>query len=268
MIGAVLTRLGEAWLLCAVLQLGLWAVQQRTRNAGIVDVGWAGSFTAIAVLYGITAVGARASYLPIGIVVVLWSARLSSYLISRGAASGDEEGRYRTLRKAWAPHASSRFFVFFQAQGALAAVLSSAFVVPFVAAPCDAGGLRGAGLAVAIVGLVGETVADGQLARFRRDPANRGRVCEVGLWGYSRHPNYFFEWCVWLGYAVYGLAFGVWGLIAIVGQAIIVGSIFGVTGIPPTEAQAVRSKGDAYREYQRRVSRFVPMPPKSHGRAT
>ena len=74
--------------------------------------------------------------------------------------------------------------------------------------------------------------------------------------------NYFFEWCVWLGHAIYGLAFAPWGLIALVGQAIILASILGVTGIPPTEAQAIRSKGDAYRAYQRRVSRFVPRPPK------
>ena len=74
--------------------------------------------------------------------------------------------------------------------------------------------------------------------------------------------NYFFEWCVWVGYAVYGLAFGTAGLIALAPQAIILASIFGVTGIPPTEAQAVKSKGDAYRDYQSRVSRFVPMPPK------
>jgi steroid 5-alpha reductase family enzyme len=79
---------------------------------------------------------------------------------------------------------------------------------------------------------------------------------------YSHRENYFFEWCVWLGYAVYGLAFWPWGLIALGGQAIIVASIFGVTGIPPTEAQAIRSKGDAYRAYQARVSRFVPWSPK------
>lgn len=70
---------------------------------------------------------------------------------------------------------------------------------------------------------------------------------------------------MWVGYAVYGLTFATWGLIAIAPQAIILASIFGYMGIPPTEAQAVRSKGDAYREYQRRVSRFVPMPPKARG---
>jgi steroid 5-alpha reductase family enzyme len=74
--------------------------------------------------------------------------------------------------------------------------------------------------------------------------------------------NYFFEWCVWIGYAVYGIAYAPWGLIALAPQAIILGSIYGITGIPPTEKQALRSKGETYAEYQRRVSRFIPMPPK------
>lgn len=262
MIGAVLVRLGEAWLVCAAIQLVLWAVQQRTRNAGIVDVGWAGSFTAVAVWFGITASSERASFIPIGIVVVLWSTRLAGYLVSRGAASGSEEGRYLTLRQNWAPHASTRFLMFFQAQAALAALLSSAFVIPFIVEPWDHGALRATGLAVSVVGVVGETLADLQLARFKRDPANRGRICDVGLWRYSRHPNYFFEWCVWLGYAVYGLAFGWWGLIAIVPQALLLCSILFVTGIPPTEMQSIKSRGDAYRAYQKRVSKFVPWPPK------
>ncbi|MEO6773084.1 MAG: DUF1295 domain-containing protein [Kofleriaceae bacterium] len=74
--------------------------------------------------------------------------------------------------------------------------------------------------------------------------------------------NYFFEWCVWLGYAVYGLAFGWWGLIALIPQALLLCSILFVTGIPPTEMQSIRSRGDAYRAYQKRVSKFVPWPPK------
>ena len=88
-------------------------------------------------------------------------------------------------------------------------------------------------------------------------------MCDDGLWDWSQHPNYFFEWCAWSGYAVYGIAYAPWGLIALAPQAIILASILGVTGIPPTEKQALRSKGEAYAEYQRRVSRFIPMPPKS-----
>ncbi len=259
MTGAVLVRLGEAWLLCAGIQLLLWVIQERTRNAGIVDIGWAGSFTAIAGLFGMTAASERASFLPIGIVVVVWSTRLATYLVTRGAATGREEGRYAALRSKWGRSASKKFLIFFQAQGALAAVLSSAFVIPFILEPWDSGGVRATGLALAVVGVVGETLADLQLAQWKREPVNRGRVCDTGLWNYSRHPNYFFEWTVWVGFAIYSLAFhGGW--IALAGQALIFGTIWKVTGIPATEAQAVRSKGEAYRQYQATTSAFIPLP--------
>ena len=262
MVQAIGVRILEAWLLCAVLQGALWLIAQRTKNAGIVDVGWAATFTGTVVVFAVQPLTPRVDWLPIAIVVVAWSVRLSGYLVARGAATGPEEGRYVELRRRWADRASRRFFVFFQAQAALTAVLSSAFVVPFVATPWDGGGLRIAGAALSAIGVIGEAVADAQLARFRRDPANKGKVCDVGLWRASRHPNYFFEWCVWLGYAVYGLAFAPAGLIALVGQGIILASILGITGIPPTENQTIRSKGDAYRDYQKRVSKFVPLPPK------
>ena len=252
-------RVVEAWSVAAALQLVLWLVQQRTKNAGIVDVGWALSFAMVVALFAWRATSPVDAWLPIAIVVVAWSTRLTGYLVARGAARSPEEGRYVDLRARWAPHASRKFFVFFQAQAALTGVLSTAFVVPFVANPSHEA-LRWTGVAIASIGVIGETIADAQLARFKR--THRGKVCDVGLWSWSRHPNYFFEWCVWLGYAIYGLAFGTWGLIAIVPQAIILASILGVTGIPPTENQALRGKGEAYRAYQARVSRFIPMPPK------
>ena len=242
-----------AWALASALQFVLWLVQLRTKNAGIVDVGWALSFAMVVALFAWCATSSLDAWLPIAIIVTAWSVRLTLYLVARGAARSPEEGRYAELRQRWGP---AKFFVFFQAQAALTGVLSTAFVVPFVAEPRSE--LRWIGIAISAIGVVGETIADAQLRRFKK--TSRG-VCDVGLWAYSRHPNYFFEWLVWVGYAVYGLAFGAWGLIAIVPQAIILGSILGVTGIPPTEKQAIRSKGDAYRAYQARVSRFVPFPP-------
>jgi steroid 5-alpha reductase family enzyme len=264
MIAALAGAVAQAWAVAAAIQLVLWLVQQRTRNAGIVDVGWALSFAPIAALFAWRATAPVEAWWPLAAIVGAWSVRLGGYLIARGAARSPEEGRYVELRRRWGPRAGARLFVFFQAQAALAAVLSTAFVAPFLAAPWDSGWLRAAGAGIAVAGIAGEALADAQLARWKRDPAHRGQVCDAGLWAYSRHPNYFFEWCVWLGHAVYGLAFWPWGLAALGGQAVILGSILGVTGIPPTEAQALRSKGDAYRDYQRRVSRFVPMPP--HGR--
>ncbi|HSD88353.1 MAG TPA: DUF1295 domain-containing protein [Kofleriaceae bacterium] len=261
MVHAIGVRILEAWLLCAVLQGALWLIAQRTKNAGIVDVGWAATFTGTVVVFAVQPLTPRGDWLPIAIIVVAWSVRLSGYLVSRGAATGPEEGRYVELRRRWADRASRRFFVFFQAQAALTAVLSSAFVVPFVATPWDGGAVRIAGAALSVIGVIGETVADAQLARFRRK-ANQGTVCDVGLWAYSRHPNYFFEWCVWVGYAAYGIAFWPYGAIALIPQALLLGSILFVTGIPPTEAQSIRSRSDAYRAYQQRVSKFVPLPPK------
>jgi steroid 5-alpha reductase family enzyme len=257
-------RVAEAWALAAALQLALWLVQQRTRNAGIVDVGWAASFALVAGLFASRSAAPIEAWGPIAAIVVAWSVRLTAYLVARGAAKRPEEGRYAELRARWGANASRNFFVFFQAQAALTGILSMAFVVPFVAAPGGSGWPRALGAALAIAGIAGETIADAQLARFRRDPAHRGRVCDAGLWAWSRHPNYFFEWCVWLGHALYGLAF--WdggGWIALFPQALLLASILFVTGIPPTEAQALRSKGDAYRAYQRRVSRFVPLPPRT-----
>ncbi len=261
MIAAIAERVGEAWLACAAIQAVLWLVQQRTRNAGIVDVGWALTFTVAIGLYAARASSPPSAWLPLAAIVAVWSVRLGGYLISRGAASPPEEGRYVDLRARWGDRAGPRFFVFFQAQAALTALLSSALVVPFIVAPrCCA--LQIAGVALSAIGVLGETVADAQLHRWRRDPAHKGKVCDVGLWSWSRHPNYFFEWCVWLGYAAYGVAFAPWGLIAFGAQAVILASIWGVTGIPPTEAQSLRSRGDAYRDYQARVSKFIPMPPK------
>jgi steroid 5-alpha reductase family enzyme len=261
MIESIAIRIAEATLLCAAIQALLWGIAQRTKNAGIVDVGWALSFTAIVALFGAQSHAPRDAYLPIGIIVVVWSTRLGCYLIDRGAIFGPEEGRYVELRRRWALAASRKFYVFFQLQAALTGILATAFVVPFLADPTDGGVLRGLGASLSAIGVLGEAVADYQLARWKRDPGNRGKVCDVGLWGYSRHPNYFFEWMVWLGYAVYGLAFPN-GWIALFGQALIFATIWKVTGIPATEEQALRSKGELYRDYQRRVSKFVPLPPK------
>ena len=262
MISTILVRLALAWGLAASVQLVLWLVQQRTRNAGIVDVGWAMTFAPIVALFAWRSTSCACGWGVIAAIAVVWSVRLGGYLLSRGAAAMPEEGRHVELRRRWSPHASRSFFVFFQAQAALTAMLSSAFVVPFLVEPWGGSGwLRALGGALSIVGILGESVADLQLARFRRVPGNKGKVCDVGLWGWSRHPNYFFEWCVWLGYAIHGLAFAPYGLIAIVPQAIIFASIWFVTGISPTENQALRSKGDAYRAYQARVSKFFPWPP-------
>jgi steroid 5-alpha reductase family enzyme len=124
--------------------------------------------------------------------------------------------------------------------------------------------LDGAALIVLLVAISGEALADRQLRRFRADPANHGRVCDLGLWGWSRHPNYFFEWLVWVAYALLAIdPFGgyPWGWLALFAPAFMYWLLVYVSGVPPLEQQMLRSRGEKYREYQARVSAFIPLPP-------
>ena len=182
MTSAFLVRVALGWAIAATIQLVLWLVQQRKRNAGIVDVGWALCFTPIVLVFAWCATACARCWVVLVAVVCVWSLRLGGYLILRGAARSPEEGRYAELRRRWAPHASRSFFLFFQAQAALAAVLSSAFVIPFIVEPWEGSApLRAAGAAISIVGILGESVADLQLARFKRDAANKGKGAIVNL---------------------------------------------------------------------------------------
>lgn len=170
-----------------------------------------------------------------------------------------EDGRYVQLRKDWARGFALRMGGFFQLQAASVVFLG----IPFLAASANPDpslrALEWAGAALWLVAISGEALADAQLAMFKRGPKNAGGVCDEGLWRYSRHPNYFFEWLIWVSYFVFGCA-SPWGWLGIMSPACILYLLLRVTGIPMTEEQSVRSRGDAYRRYQERTSAFVPMP--------
>jgi len=250
-----------AWALAAGLQLALWLWQHRTGSATAVDAGWAGSLVLIAILYAILGQGELEHRLLIAITVSLAMGRLT-YLVAK-RVGGDEDKRYQELRRRWREKGREQqtFFVFYQAQALVAVLLS----VPFLAAAYnDHDGLEWlewVGLAVWLVGASLEAVSDHQMSAFRRDRANKGKVIDVGLWRYSRHPNYFGQWLTWCGYALIGLA-APWGWIGLLSPALMLYLIFRVTGVPPMEQAMLESRGDAYRAYQRRTSVFVPLPPK------
>jgi steroid 5-alpha reductase family enzyme len=120
------------------------------------------------------------------------------------------------------------------------------------------------GALILLIGIAGEGLADAQLKRFREEPANKGRVCDAGLWRWSRHPNYFFEWFGWLAYPVIGLSAGYpWGLATLLAPIFMYWILVHVTGIPPLEEQMLHSRGERYRDYQLRTSRFFPLPPQA-----
>lgn len=235
----------------------LWFVQRRTGNAGIVDAGWAASIGALAVAFASFGDGADLRRWIIGAMGGFWGFRLASHIHNR-AHGKPEDGRYQELRRQWGAQVQWRMFRFYQIQ----AITVAFFAIPFVLAVTRAeplGWLDILAITIGLTGMIGESVADAQLNAFKRKKT--GGVCREGLWRFSRHPNYFFEWLNWIAFSLLATP-AEWGWIAWLCPAAMLYLLLGVTGIPATEAQAVRSKGDAYREYQRTTSAFVPWFPK------
>jgi steroid 5-alpha reductase family enzyme len=248
--------------LAAALMAAVFAVSLRIRNFSIVDIAWSAIFTPLVLLHATLADGYGPRRALIAAMVTLWSLRLAGHLYARiSSLHPAEEGRYVQLRRDWAAHLSGRFFLFFQAQGLLAALLSVPFLLACVDRRPALGPFEIAGAALFVVALAGEAFADRQLAAFKADPRSRGRTCRAGLWRYSRHPNYFFEWLVWVAYFVFAWA-SPWGWATVVCPLLMLYFLFRITGIPMTEEQALRSRGDDYRDYQRTTSAFVPWLPK------
>ena len=251
------TLIAAAVAAALALQLALWAIQLRTQNAASADLGWTLLVAGGAVLAALASGGDAWRRLLVGGIAAVWALRLALYLLTDRVLGGwAEDGRYRTLRREWGARASRNFLLLYLAQVPVGAL----FVVPIAAAmrggPLDAWALVGGLVWAAAV--LGEVTADRQLALFRANRANRGAVCRAGLWRFSRHPNYFFEWLHWWTYVLIGHV----ALPTLVGPVVMFVFLFRVTGIPYTERQALKSRGDAYREYQRTTSAFLPWPPR------
>jgi len=247
----------------SLLMVLVWGVAVKIRNVGIVDIAWALGFAPLALIYRCFSDGEPARQNLITLMVVLWSLRLGIHLWKRVMGHHPEEdGRYMELRRAMSSHANFFFFWFFQAQALLLALLS----IPILISNFDSRlGLRFSdflGLFIWLLAISGEWLADHQLDRFKSDPRNQGKVCNSGLWGASRHPNYFFEWLVWVAFFLFALP-ATWGWTTLFAPALMLFFLLRVTGIPYTEEQSLRSRGDAYREYQRTTSAFLPWFPKS-----
>lgn len=251
-----------AWLLAAGLMLILWAISIPLRNAGLVDIGWAGGLALIALLYFVLVDGYLLRRALVTAMGLIWGLRLGSYLLVR-TVGREEEGRYRYLRLKWGSAASFRFFFFFQFQAVLDVIFSLPLLLAAVNPDPRLSILELVGFGLWLVAVAGEATADRQLQRFKDRSESAGQVCREGLWGYSRHPNYFFEWLVWVAFFLFALP-SPRGWIAIVCPALMLLFLFRITGIPANEQQALRSKGDAYRDYQRTTSPFIPWFPRKH----
>lgn len=249
-----------AWAAMTLVMSGLWFVQRVRGDAGIVDVAWGLGVGLLAALFAWqSSAGDVLRRQLVAGLALLWSLRLSGHILLR-LVRLPEDGRYQALKDRWGPQAQRKLFAFFQVQ----ALWSVLFAIPMLVAarnPVPAPTLFDlAGVAVWVIAVAGEAIADRQLSAFRLDPAHRGRVCRRGLWRYSRHPNYFFEWVHWWAWVLLAVGSPAWW-VTWLGPALMIYFLFRVTGIPPTEAQALKSRGEAYRDYQRTTSAFFPWPP-------
>jgi steroid 5-alpha reductase family enzyme len=250
----------------SILMAGAWAVQQRTGNSGWVDTIWTFSLGLVGAAGALWPIGGTApnarQWLVAGLVAI-WSLRLGIHIAIRTAGITDDP-RYASFAKEWGLNAPRRMFIFLQNQAL--GTIPLVFAI-FVAARFPSDALRPQdylGALILFIGIAGEALADAQLKRFREDPPNEGRVCDAGLWRWSRHPNYFFEWFGWLAYPMIGISVDYpWGLATLLAPIFMYWILVHVTGIPPLEEQMLRSRGERYRDYQLRTSRFFPLPPQA-----
>ncbi|WP_408591751.1 DUF1295 domain-containing protein [Novosphingobium sp.] len=250
----------------AIAMLALWRVAVRIGDVSFIDAVWAGGMASLALL-SLAQVGTNAPLRAwlIAAATVLWGARLATHLYRRWREQGEDPRYARILAKAKAEgkFARAALTTVFAMQAVLLYVTCLPAQLGILTPGNDAAGpLLAAGTLLWLVGFAFESVGDAQLARFRADPANAGKVLDTGLWRYTRHPNYFGDTCVW---------WGIWLMAADAGAATAVASAIGPlfltftltqwSGKPMLERGMAKRRPD-YAEYVRRTSGFIPLPPK------
>lgn len=262
MIAAILVAVGVP----TAIMIGVWWYHERTHKSGWIDVAWTFAVGLGAVggaLWPFEEVAARPALY--AAMAAAWSLRLGWHLAQRTLGHPDDP-RYAKMRKQWGASSPLKMFGLLLFQAVVAAVLAIC-VVLVARAPVDGGALTGADIAAAalfLAALIGEATADAQMRAFRADPANKGGICDVGLWRWSRHPNYFFEWLSWVAIAIGILATPTWGpgWIALAAPLMMLHLLLNMSGVPPLEAHMRRTRGSAWAAYVARTSRFVPLPPR------
>ena len=267
----ILISIVAVGLLLSALMAAAWFTQYRTRNSGWSDVFWSyemglgGVVLALVPWNGVWHQPTSRQWL-VAILVAIWSVRLGTHILRRTLTSSNEDPRYAELRQQWKDGFQSRLFWFLQIQALAAFVLVlSVGIAAHNPAP-GIGVIDVVGAIVLLGAIFGEGAADTELKQFAANKANKGKICDIGLWGWSRHPNYFFEWLGWLAYpiiAIHDLGHYPWGLIALSGPLFMFILLRYVSGVPPLEEHMIRKHGGNFRAYQERVSAFFPLPPKS-----
>ncbi|MGZ3691361.1 MAG: DUF1295 domain-containing protein [Pseudobdellovibrio sp.] len=240
----------------------VWIYAIRIKNFSIIDAAWSGGFLVHALLFNSLSGGHSLRKLLFFSMIALWSVRLCYFLSKRIAGHHPQEDtRYAQLRTEYGKDYEKRFLYFYLMQAVSISILTLPFIFVFSNLSPSLSWIEYVGVAAFAISLSGEALADFQMQQFKKNPKNKGKVCNVGLWKYSRHPNYFFESCVWFSFFIFMLGTGgLWW--SIYAPLTILLLLLKVTGVPPSEAQSLKSRGAAYVEYQKKTSVFIPLPPK------
>jgi steroid 5-alpha reductase family enzyme len=245
-----------------------WFTQRAAKDGGWTDVFWTFGTGATCALAALAPFGASPGVgwrrLLVAAMVAVWALRLGGYIAVRVARSHEEDPRYAAFRRDWGADFQRRMFSLMIVQAPVTAAFSLSVIL---AARAPSGAVRiwdALGVVVFLACLAGEALADAQMHAFRADPANKGKVCDKGLWAWSRHPNYFFEAAIWLAYPIIALDFAhPWSLVSLIAPILMYLTVRYASGVPPLEEAMLKSRGDAYRRYQARVSVLIPLPPKA-----
>ena len=256
------------WILVASCFYLLWKRSVREVNAGWVDVGWSLTLVLLVGWYAVWVDGVTWRKGLYFLLAGFWGIRLGWHILHRLLKEDCEDPRYAYLRDHWGSDADRNFFFFFQAQGLANLLLAAPILLLMNLSRPELSIFDVLGTLLIFLSVYGESVADRQLSEWKSNPRNKGKTCRKGLWGVSRHPNYFFEWLHWVGYPVLGLALlgtglAVWWPLTLLGPLVMLLLLVQFTGIPYTEKQAIKSRGDDYRKYQKEVSPFFPWFPKT-----
>jgi steroid 5-alpha reductase family enzyme len=243
----------------------VWLVSLGVRDASIADLMWGLGFVVVAGVTLAISGGHGPRRLVVAVLTTLWALRLTAYLAWRNLGSG-EDYRYRAMRRRY----GARFPLIslasvFLLQAALVWIVSLPIQAAILAPDRPLSLLDAVGAALWVIGLAFEAVGDGQLARFKRDPASRGRVMDRGLWRYTRHPNYFGDCMIWWGLYLFALAAGAWW--AIIGPVVMTILLLRVSGVAMLEKTIVTRRPD-YADYVARTSTFIPWPPRRRAAST
>ena len=248
-----------ALLVLIVMGLAFWAVSVRKHDVSIVDSLWSLMFLAAAVVYLFLAEtpGDRAPI--VFVLVAVWAVRLSGYITWRNWGEG-EDRRYQQIRARNQPGFTyNSLYLVFGLQAVLAWIISLPLLLA-INSTAPLGVLDLIGLVLFAIGLTFEAVGDWQLARFKQDPDNDGKVLDTGLWRYTRHPNYFGNACLWWGFFAFAWAAGGWW--SVFSPILMTFLLLKVSGVSLLESD-ISERRPKYRDYIRRTSAFFPWPPKS-----